>query len=60
MYRYHITFENGSNPYFSFDRTEKELSKDLKKWNKHYMLKLVSTIHAPNGSTIYTFYATDK
>ena len=39
---FHVTFVNGSNPYYHFVCPIEEHKKALKKWRRNYNLKLVT------------------
>ena len=56
MYRIHIEFANGSNPYYSFAMPKKEYDKELKEWKKNYNLELKWT----SSLGTYGYYATEK
>ena len=38
VYSYHITFEDGSNPYYHFPTTYSRHYSSLRKWKKYYIL----------------------
>ena len=45
MMSFHITFKDGSNPYFHFPCSLKEHQKALNKWKKNFDLTLIETKH---------------
>ena len=47
---FHITFEDGSNPYYSFPSDPETHRKNLRKWRRNYDLELVGKI---GGMEIY-------
>lgn len=38
MYSYHITFEDGSNPYYHFPTTYSRHYNSIRRWKKDYVL----------------------
>ena len=36
----HITFTNGSNPYLKYGMDERSFLKEVKKWNRLYVMRL--------------------
>ncbi len=55
-YSFHITFKDGSNPYWHFPTSEIEHNKALRKWKRGYKMRL---IHATSDSitrTITEYY----
>ena len=57
-YAFHITFEDGSNPYYHFLTTKAEHEKAIRQWRRNYDLRLDSITTGGGITEWYT--ATDR
>lgn len=53
LYSFHITFEDGSNPYCSFNMRHDTFKKRIRKWMKNYNLTVEKIISWTGSKTIY-------
>ena len=56
QYSFHITFDDGSNPYWHFPVDKDEHKKALKKWSRGYRLSLIHTTENSITGTITELY----
>jgi len=55
MYSYHITFEDGSNPYYHFPTTYSRHYNSIRRWKKDYVL-IETTRSKSNRCGYMAFY----
>ena len=55
----HIRFKDGSNPYVKYG-TEKELKKEIKKWEKNFNLTVKESYNTDNKVCGYNAVAMNK
>ena len=59
-YSFHLTFADGSNPYYSFPTDETTHKAALRKWKRNYDLILDQRTESPSGSVLELYTATEK